>query len=73
VNKLILIGNVGRDPEMRFTPSGQAVTSFSVASNHVYTNGSGERKEETTWFNCQAWGKLAEITNQYLTKGSQVY
>jgi single-strand DNA-binding protein len=73
VNKLILIGNGGRDPEMRFTPTGQMVTSFSVASNHNYTDSAGQRKSKTEWFNCQAWGKLAEITNQYLTKGSQVY
>jgi single-strand DNA-binding protein len=58
---------------MKYTPSGQVVTSFSVASNHTYTNGAGERKSETEWFNCQAWGKLAETCNQYLTKGQQVY
>ena len=73
MNKLIVIGNVGRDPEMRYTPSGQAVTSFSVASNHRYKTASGEQREETEWFNCQAWGKLAEVCNQYLVKGSQVY
>jgi single-strand DNA-binding protein len=64
VNKLILIGNVGRDPELRYTPSGQAVTSFSVASNHRYRTSSGEQREDTEWFNCQAWGKLAETCNQ---------
>jgi single-strand DNA-binding protein len=73
VNKLILIGNVGRDPEMRITPSGQSVTSFSVASNRRYKTASGEQREETEWFNCQAWGKLAEVCNAYLTKGQQVY
>jgi single-strand DNA-binding protein len=73
MNKLILIGNLGRDPEMRYTPSGQAVTSFSIASNHSYTNSAGERKEETEWFNVTAWGKLAETCNQYLKKGQQVY
>jgi single-strand DNA-binding protein len=73
MNKLILIGNVGRDPDMRYTPSGQAVTSFSVASNHRYKTTSGEQREETEWFNCQAWGKLAEVCNQYITKGQQVY
>jgi single-strand DNA-binding protein len=73
MNKLILIGNVGRDPEMKYTPNGQAVTSFSVASNHKYKTASGEQREETAWFNCQAWGKLAEVTNQYLTKGQQVF
>ena len=73
MNKLILIGNVGRDPEMKYTPNGQAVTSFSVASNHKYKTSSGEQREEVEWFNCQAWGKLAEITNEHLHKGSQVY
>jgi single-strand DNA-binding protein len=73
INKLILIGNVGRDPEMRITPSGQSVTSFSVASNRRYKTASGEQREETEWFNCQAWGKLAEVCNAYLTKGQQVY
>jgi single-strand DNA-binding protein len=73
LNKLILIGNVGRDPELRYTPSGQAVTSFSVASNHRYRTSSGEQREETEWFSCQAWGKLADVCNQYLTKGQQVY
>jgi single-strand DNA-binding protein len=73
LNKLILIGNVGRDPEMRITPSGQSVTSFSVASNRRYKTASGEQREETEWFNCQAWGKLAEVCNGYLTKGQQVY
>ena len=73
MNKLILIGNLGRDPEMQYTPSGQAVTKFSVASNRKYTTGSGEQREETEWFNCSAWGKLAETCNQYLTKGQQIY
>jgi single-strand DNA-binding protein len=73
MNKLILIGNVGRDPELRFTPTGQCVTSFSVASNHNYTDSAGQRKSETEWFNCQAWGKLAETCNQYPHKGQQVY
>jgi single-strand DNA-binding protein len=58
---------------MRYTPSGQAVASFSVASNYRYKTASGEQREETEWFNCQAWGKLAEVCNQYLTKGQQVY
>ena len=73
MNKLILIGNVCRDPELRYTPSGQAVTSFSVASNHRYRTSSGEQREEVEWFNCQAWGKLAETCNQYLSKGQQVF
>ena len=58
---------------MRYTPSGQAVTSFSVASNHKYTTSTGEQREETEWFNVSAWGRLAELCNQYLTKGRQVY
>jgi single-strand DNA-binding protein len=73
MNKIIVIGNLGRDPEMRYTPSGQAVTSFSVASTRRYTTSSGERRDETEWFNVSAWGKLAELCNQWLTKGRQVY
>ncbi len=73
MNKLIVIGNLGRDPEMQYTSSGQSVTKFSVASNRKYTTGAGEQREETEWFNCSAWGKLAETCNQYLTKGQQVY
>lgn len=73
MNKLIVIGNLGRDPEMTYTPSGQSVTKFSIASNRKYTTGTGEQREETEWFNCSAWGKLAETCNQFLTKGQQVY
>jgi len=73
LNKIIVIGNLGRDPEMRYTPNGQSVTSFSVASNRKYTTAAGERREETEWFNVSAWGKLGETCNQFLTKGSQVY
>jgi single-strand DNA-binding protein len=73
MNRVIIIGNLGREPEMRYTPTGQAVTSFSVASNHRYTDSQGQRKSETEWFNCSAFGKLAETCNQYLTKGQQVY
>ena len=73
MNKIIVIGNLGRDPEMRYTPNGQAVTSFSVASNRKYTTSTGERREETEWFNVSAWGKLGETCNQWLTRGSQVY
>lgn len=69
---LILIGNLGRDPEMRYTPSGQPVTSFSVATNRRYTNANGEQVEETLWFRVTTWGKLAETCNQYLKKGSKV-
>ncbi len=69
---LIFVGNVGRDPEMRYTPSGQAVTSFSVAPNRQYTNNNGETIKETIWFRVSAWGKQAEVCNQYLKKGSKV-
>lgn len=70
--KIIITGNLGRDPEMRYTPSGQAVTSFSVAVNESYTNANGERIKKTIWFRVTAWGKQAEICNQYLKKGQQV-
>lgn len=73
MNKITIIGNLGRDPEMRFTPSGQAVTKFSVASTRQYKASSGEQVKETTWFSVEAWGKLAEICNQYLKKGAKVY
>ncbi len=69
---LIVVGNLGKDPEMRYTPSGQAVTSFSVASNRKYTSSNGEQVNETIWFRISAWGKQAEICNQYLKKGSKV-
>ena len=72
MNKIIVIGNLGRDPEMRYTPNGQMVTSFSVASSRRYTT-NGEQREETEWFNCSAWGRMAETCNSYLTKGQQVY
>ena len=73
MNKIIVIGHLGRDPEMRYTPNGQAVTSFSVASSRRYTTSGGEQREETEWFNVSAWGKLGETCNQYLTKGRRVY
>jgi len=69
---IIIVGNVGRDPEMRYTPSGQAVTSFSVATNRQYTNNNGETVKETIWFRVSAWGKTGETCNQYLKKGSKV-
>ena len=69
---IIIAGNVGRDPEMRYTPSGQAVTSFSVATNRQYTNNNGETVKETIWFRISAWGKTGEVCNQYLKKGSKV-
>lgn len=71
--KAMIIGNLGRDPEMRYTPTGKPVTSFSVAVNRVYNSAEGERKEETEWFRVSAWNKLAETCSQYLRKGSKVY
>ena len=73
LNKVMVIGNLGRDPEMRYTPNGRPVTSFSVATTRSWTNADGERREETEWFNVVAWGNLAEICKQYLRKGQQVY
>lgn len=71
-HKITVVGNLGRDPEMRYTPGGQAVTNFSVASNRQYTSSSGERIKETVWFRVSAWGRQAETCNQYLKTGSQV-
>jgi len=68
----VIAGNVGRDPEMRYTPSGQAVTSFSVAVNESYTNNNGEKVKKTIWFRVSAWGKQAEICNQYVKKGQMI-
>jgi single-strand DNA-binding protein len=73
MNKVLVIGNVGNDPEMRYTPSGAAVTSFNVATNRRYTTASGEQREETEWFTVKAWTRLAETCNQYVTKGMKVY
>lgn len=69
---IILVGNVGRDPEMRYTPTGQAVTTFSLAVNRTYNDSKGEKVKETIWFRITAWGKLAETCSQYVQKGSQV-
>ncbi len=71
-HKIVLVGNLGRDPEMRYTPSGQAVTNMSVATNRSYTDSSGEKVDETVWFRVSVWGKQAESTHQYLRKGRQV-
>jgi len=73
LNKVMIIGNLGSEPEMRFTPNGNPVTSFRVATNRVYTTPDGERKQETEWFTLVAWNKLAEQCNQFLTKGRLVY
>ncbi|NOZ05691.1 MAG: single-stranded DNA-binding protein [Chloroflexi bacterium] len=73
LNKVMIIGNLGRDPEMRYTPNGTPVTSFSVAVGRSWTTPDGERKEATEWFNVVAWRELAEICNQHLRKGGRVY
>ncbi len=73
LNKVMIIGNLGRDPEMRYTPSGKPVTTFSVATSRSWNTSDGEKREETEWFNVVAWSSLAEICKQYLTKGQQVY
>jgi single-strand DNA-binding protein len=69
---IIILGNVGADPSMRYTPSGQAVTSFSVATNRQYSTANGEQVKETIWFRVSTWGKQAEVCNQYIRKGSKV-
>ncbi|HEY3107496.1 MAG TPA: single-stranded DNA-binding protein, partial [Chloroflexota bacterium] len=73
LNKVMIIGNVGRDPEMRYTPSGSAVTSFSVAVSRRWTTPDNQTRDETEWFNVVAWDKLAETCNQLITKGRKVY
>ena len=73
LNKVMIIGNLGSDPEMRFTPNGNPETSFPVATSRVYTVADGERREETEWFTVVAWNRLAEQCNQFLTKGRLVY
>jgi single-strand DNA-binding protein len=69
---IIIVGNLGRDPEMRYTPSGQAVTNFSLATSRNYTDSSGQQVKETIWFRVATWGKLAETCNQYLKSGKKV-
>jgi single-strand DNA-binding protein len=70
--KVILVGNLGRDPEMRYTPSGQAVTNLNIATNRRYTDSNGNPVEETVWFRVAVWGRQAETVHQYLRKGRQV-
>jgi single-strand DNA-binding protein len=70
--KIIIVGNLGRDPEMRFTPSGAAVTNISVATSRRYKDSSGNQRDETVWFRVSVWGNQAEAVNQYLKKGRQV-
>ena len=73
LNKVMIIGNLGADPEMRYTANGSAVTEFRVASNRRYTTRDGEARDETEWFRVVTWNRLAEICSQYLSKGRQVY
>src|SRR5580658_6491996 len=73
VNKVILVGRLGQNPEVRYTPSGAAVANFSVATNESWTDKSGQRQERTEWHKVVVWGKQAELCGQYLAKGRQVY
>ena len=73
LNKVLLIGNTGRDPEVRYTASGTAVASFSLATSERFKNKGGEWEERTEWHNIILWGRLAEIAGEYLTKGKTVY
>src|SRR5207302_11263764 len=73
MNKIILIGNLGRDPEMNYTPNGVAVAKFSLAVSHTSKSATGERQQETEWFNIVAWRQLAETCSTYLKKGHKVY
>jgi single-strand DNA-binding protein len=73
VNKVILIGNLGQEPELRYTGSGTAVCNMRLATNESYTNRDGEEVQKTEWHNVVAWGRLGEVCNEYLDKGSQVY
>ena len=73
VNKVMLIGHLGADPELRYTPSGAAVANFRMATSETWTDANGEKQERTEWHSIVAWRKLAEICGEYLKKGSQVY
>jgi len=73
LNKVLIIGRVGRDPEMRYTPSGRPVTTFSVGTSRTWSTSDGEKHTETEWFNVVAWSNLAEICKQYLSKDRLVY
>src|ERR1043166_3623185 len=73
VNKVILVGNLGKDPEVRYTPSGQAVANFTVATNEAWTDKAGQKQERTEWHRVVVWGKAAENCGEYLSKGRQVY
>jgi len=73
VNKVILVGNLGADPEVRFTPSGQAVANFRIATSESWTDKSGQKQERTEWHRIVVWGKLGELCGEYLAKGRQCY
>ena len=73
LNKMTVIGNLGTDPEMRYTPNGNPVTSFRIATTRTYTSSDGERQQDTEWFTVVAWNQLAELCNQYLSKGRRAY
>jgi len=73
VNKVILVGNLGRDPEVRSTPSGQSVAEFTLATNRKWKDRDGNRQEQTEWHRIICWGRQAEVAGQYLTKGKQIY
>ena len=73
LNKVMIIGNIGTDPEMRYTPNGNPVTSFRMATSRTYTSADGERHQDTEWFTIVAWNQLAEQCNQYLAKGRRAY
>lgn len=73
LNKILVIGHVGTDPDMRYTPNGSPVTSFRLATNRRYSTSSGEQREETEWFTITAWNQLAEQCNQFVTKGMRVF
>jgi single-strand DNA-binding protein len=73
VNKVILIGNLGKDPELRYTPGGQAVATFPLATTERWSDKNGQRQDRTEWHNIVVWGKLAELVNQYLKKGRSAY
>jgi single-strand DNA-binding protein len=73
VNKVILVGNLGKDPEVRYTPGGQAVANFTIATNENWTDKQGQKQERTEWHRIVVWGKVAELCGEYLSKGRQVY
>jgi single-strand DNA-binding protein len=73
LNKVMIIGNLGKDPEVRYTPGGQAVANFTIATNESWNDKAGQKQERTEWHRIVAWGKTAELCGEYLTKGRQVY